>query len=104
MWFIGREFILFPLIQRYFEKFGIFQKQNKKYINSIDYIISMTSTISISEEMKEKLRNLGKAGDSFEDVIRRMYEATKKTLLLQYLYDESDSLTIEEAKAQLKNG
>ena len=57
----------------------------------------MVTTISLSEEMKEKLRHLGKAGDSYDDIIRRMYEATKKSLLLQYLYDDSDSVGIDEA-------
>ena len=57
----------------------------------------MTTTISISLEIKEKLRNLGKAGDSYDDVIRRMYEFTRKNMLLEYLYDNSDSVSIDEA-------
>ena len=62
----------------------------------------MVTTISVSEEMKEKLRNLGKAGDTYNDILHRMYEATKKSLLLQYLYDESDSVGIDEAIADAK--
>jgi len=62
----------------------------------------MVTTISVSEEMKEKLRNLGKAGDTYNDILHRMYEATKKSLLLQYLYDESDSVNIDEAIADAK--
>lgn len=62
----------------------------------------MATTISLSGEMKEKLKHLGKAGDSYDDIIRRMYEATKKTLLLQYLYDESDSTGINEAIAEAR--
>ncbi len=64
----------------------------------------MTTTISISEDLKEKIRNLGRAGDSYEDVIRRMYELTSKHLLLTYLYDESDTLSIDEAKKRLRHG
>ncbi len=60
-------------------------------------MVSMATTISISDDMKEKLKNLGRAGDSYEDVIRRMYEATRKNILMAYLYDESDSLGIGEA-------
>lgn len=63
---------------------------------------SMVTTISLSDEMKEKLRNLGKAGDTYDDIIRRMYEATKKNLLLQYLYDGSDSVDINEALAEAR--
>jgi len=61
------------------------------------FIDSMTTTISISTELREKIRNLGRAGDSYEDVINRMYELTRKNLLLGYLYDESDSVSIDEA-------
>ncbi|MFH1073096.1 MAG: antitoxin VapB family protein [Nanoarchaeota archaeon] len=57
----------------------------------------MATTISISTDLKEKLRNLGRAGDSYEDVIHRMYELTRKSLLLSYLYDESDSVRIDDA-------
>lgn len=57
----------------------------------------MVTTISISNEMKGKLRQLGKSGESYEDIIRRMYDLTKSNILLQYLYDESDSVGINEA-------
>lgn len=57
----------------------------------------MASTISISKETKELLKNLGRTGDSYEDVIKRMYGITKKHLLTAYLYDETDCYTIDEA-------
>ncbi len=60
------------------------------------------STIRVSEKLKENLRNLGRAGDSFEDIISRMYALTKKNLLMAYLYDESDSVPIEEALKRAK--
>ncbi len=62
----------------------------------------MATTISLSMEMKEKLKHLGKAGDTYDDIIRRMYEATKKSLMMQYLYDESDSTGIDEAIADAR--
>jgi len=68
----------------------------------MDVIISMATTISISNEMKENLRNLGRAGDTYEDVIRKMYEATRKNLLMTYLYDETDCIPIEQALAEAK--
>ncbi len=64
----------------------------------------MATTISISEETKEKLKKIGRTGDSYEDVIKRMYEISKRQILLDYLYDESDSMTIKEARKRLKNG
>jgi predicted CopG family antitoxin len=64
----------------------------------------MATTISVSQELKDKLKNLSRAGDSYEDVIAKMYEITRKHMLKAYLYDESDSLTLDEARRKLKNG
>ncbi len=69
----------------------------------MDSMDSMATTISISKEMKEKIANLGKAGESYEDVIRRMYEYTSKNILRDYLYDTSDSISIDEARKRLKD-
>ncbi len=74
----------------------------ERYIKPITSISLMATTISISNEMKEKLKNLGRAGDSYEDVIRRMYELTRKNILMAYLYDESDSFSIDEAIAEAR--
>jgi predicted CopG family antitoxin len=63
---------------------------------------SMVSTISLSEETKRKIRRLGQAGESYEDVIKRMYEVTKSQILLHYLYDTSDSVSIDEAIAEAR--
>lgn len=60
-------------------------------------IIAMATSISISEEMREKIRNLGKSGESYDDIIRRMYENTSSNLLMHYLYDESDSVSLHDA-------
>jgi len=60
-----------------------------------------TTTIAISLETREKLRNLGRTGDSYEDVIKKMYELTSKHILKTYLYDTSDSISIHEAKKRL---
>ena len=64
----------------------------------------MSTTIQISQDLKEKIRNLGKAGESYETVIQRMYKVTSRHLLLAYLYDESDSVSIDEARRMIKNG
>jgi len=81
---------------------GLSPDGSAKYINSIISIMSMATTISISLETREKLKNLGRAGDSYDDVINRMYELTKKNLLMAYLYDETDSVNIEKALKEAK--
>ena len=70
----------------------------------MNFIELMATTISISNEMKEKLKNLGRTGDTYEDIIEKMYNITSKNILMHYLYDESDSITIDEARKRLHNG
>jgi len=53
--------------------------------------------------MKEKLKDLGRAGDSYEDVIRRMYAITRKQLLLEWLYDTNDSVSTDEARRMIND-
>jgi hypothetical protein len=67
----------------------------------MDSMDSMTSTISLSEETKRKIRNLGVAGESYEDVIKRMYAVTVEHMLHTYLYDETDTVTLDEFKAEI---
>ena len=57
----------------------------------------MATTISITSEMKEKLRSLGRAGETYDEIIRRMYEVSVGQMMRSYLYDTSDSVTIDEA-------
>jgi len=73
-----------------------------KLINVITSIILMNTTISISKDLKEKIRNLGRAGDSYDDILQRMYKAACENMLKAYLYDESDAINIDEAIADAK--
>ena len=62
----------------------------------------MTTTIAISNEMREKIRNLGRAGDSYDDIVRKMYNFSRKHMIMNYLYDESDSVSIDVALKEAK--
>jgi predicted CopG family antitoxin len=62
----------------------------------------MATTISISDEMKEKLRTIGKGGETYDDIIRKMYELTRKNLLLNFLYDDTDCVSIDYAINEAK--
>lgn len=76
--------------------------KNASYINFMKSIGIMTTTISISEETRDKLRNLGKTGESYDMVITRMYEIVRKNMLQAYLYDTTDTMTIDEAIKEAK--
>ena len=69
-------------------------------ISSIYSIETMNTTIALSVEMKEKIRSLGKSGESYDAIIRRMYEVANHNVLAQFLYDTSNSVSIDEAIAE----
>jgi len=60
----------------------------------------MNTTIAISKELKEKISKLGNAGDTYEDVIEKMYESARRNLIRDWLYNE-ESMTIAEARAEI---
>ena len=62
----------------------------------------MATTISISEETKETLKNFGRTGDSYDDVIRKICDFTARDYLRYWLYNDSESIAIDEAIAEAK--
>ncbi|MFT4311577.1 MAG: hypothetical protein ACMXX7_03040 [Candidatus Woesearchaeota archaeon] len=52
--------------------------------------------IQIKKETREKIKSLGKMGETYDDVIKRMYESTVENMLAKTLLDVSDSSSIEE--------
>ena len=62
----------------------------------------MNTTIAISKELKAKISELGRTGESYNDVVERMYEVVRQNMLRAYLYDTSDSISIDEAIAEAK--
>jgi len=61
----------------------------------------MNTTIALSKELKEKISKLGNAGDTYEDVLEKMYESARRNLIRDWLYDESNSITIAEARKEI---
>ena len=76
--------------------------KTENYINSMESMESMVTTISLSEEMRDKLKNLGRTGESYDEVLRRMYEIVRKNMIRAYLYDTTDCITAEEALKEAK--
>ena len=62
----------------------------------------MATTISVSEETRDKIRNLGRVGDTYDDVINRMLDIVKKHMVDAYLYDEKNTTTIDDAIKESK--
>ncbi|MCK5283726.1 MAG: hypothetical protein KAK00_10075 [Nanoarchaeota archaeon] len=57
----------------------------------------MNTTISISKDMKDKIREFGTKGDTYEDILRKLYESAKQRQLQDLLMNEENCIPIEEA-------
>lgn len=55
------------------------------------------TTIAIRRDLKEKIATFGNKGETFSDVIERLYESAVKRQLHDLLMSEEDTVTIEEA-------
>ncbi len=57
----------------------------------------MNTTISISKETRELLKEFGKKSENYDDVIRRMINTIEMQEELRRFVDENEYCTIEEA-------
>ena len=58
----------------------------------------MNSTIQISKETKELIGTFGAKEDTYEDIIKRMYQMAVKEQLRDFLMSSKGTMTIEEAR------
>ena len=52
--------------------------------------------IQISSELRDKIKSLGKMGDTYEDVLQRMYENALASLSANVFLDTNDSEDIRD--------
>ncbi len=55
------------------------------------------TTIQISKEMKEKLGSFGNKGESYEEILKRIYGLAVKEQLREFLMSEKGFVPIEKA-------
>ena len=60
------------------------------------------TTIAVTSEIKEKIRELGSKGETYSAVIARLIESAKKRQLQDLLMNEEDTISINEAIANSK--
>ena len=59
------------------------------------------TTIQISNELKDKISELGFKNETYEQIIRRIYNAALKTQLREFL-TSGDAIPIDEAIEEAK--
>lgn len=55
------------------------------------------TTIQLSREMKEKINSFGTKGESYEEILRRIYSMAVREQLREFLMSKEGFVPIEEA-------
>lgn len=58
----------------------------------------MITTIQISKETKDLLNSFGTKEDTYEDIIKRVYNLAVKEQLREFLMSSEGTITVEEAR------
>ena len=62
----------------------------------------MNTTISISSEVRDKIKEFGNKGDTYTDILNKLYESAKQRQLQDLLMDTSNCIPIEDALKRAK--
>lgn len=60
------------------------------------------TTIQISRETKELISSFGSKEDTYEDIIKRMYDLAVKEQLREFLLSSEDAILIDETRKVLE--
>ena len=60
------------------------------------------TTIAIPKEMKEKMKEFGNKGETYSDILVKLFECAKKRQLSELLMDEKDTISAKEALSNAK--
>ncbi len=61
------------------------------------------TTIQLSKETKDLISSFGSKSDTYEDIIKRMYDLAVKEQLREFLMSSKDSMPIDEAIEMAKD-
>ncbi len=62
----------------------------------------MNTTIQISQETKQQISSFGTKEESYEDIIKRIYNLALKEQLREFLFSSKDAIPIDEAIRRAK--
>ena len=79
----------------------------KKFINYSHYnnyssYKMENTTIAVSNEIREKIKEFGNKGETYSEVLARLLESAKKRQLQDLLMNEEDTISIDEAISNSK--
>ena len=61
----------------------------------------VATTIQISEEVRDKIKSFGMKGETYQDIIKRLYDIAVKEQLRELLMDSGNTISLKEARERL---
>lgn len=65
-------------------------------------MIIMNTTIAISSEIRDQIKEFGNKGETYDDILVRILNSAKERQLQDLLMDETNCIPIQEAIEKLK--
>lgn len=62
----------------------------------------MNTTISISKDLRDKIKKFGNKGDTYTDILNKLYKSAKERELHDLLMNDDDCIPIETALKRAK--
>lgn len=59
------------------------------------------TTIQLSKELKDKISSFGVKGESYNEILKRIYSLAVKEQLREFLMSDEGYISIEEARKEL---
>lgn len=66
-------------------------------IINITIIIMENTTIAVTNEVKDKIKEFGQKGETYSQVIERLLESARKRMIQDFLMSEKGFVPIEDA-------
>lgn len=75
----------------------------KKFINYgfYSYYRMEITTIQLSKETRDKISSFGIKGESYEEILKRIYSLAVKEQLREFLFSSENTISIEKARKEL---
>ncbi len=60
------------------------------------------TTIQLSKETKDKISSFGIKGESYDDILKKIYSLAVKEQLREFLLSSENTVSIEEARKEVE--
>jgi len=71
-------------------------------MNKFFYNLKVVERKVLSEETKNNISSFGSKGESYDDILKRIYSMAVKTQLREFLMSSKNTVSIEEARKQVE--